>query len=164
MEPIRMELEGYQCPCPGTPHSSEWVEMEPETTIPMVVAAQHVIYKLEREELAVFYGAVTPALMRFGIREWSFMGDKGPLEITGPNIAAIIGKSDFLNQVSVFCLDRYLPDILHPLVQRRSRPSVPGLMADTMSPTPESGPKPLISPSRSSHKPTDGKPSEAPAP
>ena len=39
MEPIRMDLEGYSCPCPGTPHTLEWVEFEPETTMPMAMAA-----------------------------------------------------------------------------------------------------------------------------
>jgi hypothetical protein len=165
MEPIRMELEGYQCPCPGTPHSSEWVELEPSVTVPMGMAAMYQISRTEAEDEATNRGALAPILMRFGIRAWSFTDVHGAsMPIHSGSIEALLPFADAGYEVADKCFALYLGDIIRPLLARRNRRSGPGPMVDTTSPIPESGQTPQTLPSRYSRKAKAGSMSEAPAP
>ena len=165
MEPIRMELEGYPCPCPGTPHTLEWVDLEPEVTAPMGMAA---VYILGNEDIPDEPGAravLTPIFLRYGIRGWSFTGEKfSHVKVEPDSIARLLPFSGPGFEVADRCMDLYLSGIIAPLAARRSRQSGPGPMAVSTSPIPPSTPISPPSPMPSSPETTDGSPSEDPAP
>jgi hypothetical protein len=165
MEPIRMELEGYSCPCPGTPHSAEWVDLEPAVTIPMGMAAMAVIQGSSATTEPELYGEIAPILLRFGIRRWSFTDEhKNREPIHVDSIARLLPFAAIGYEVTNRCMGLYLGDLMRPLAVRASKRLVPGPMEPTTSPIPASGPRPPSSRSRSSRKSTAGPTSEGLAP
>jgi hypothetical protein len=165
MEPIRMELEGYSCPCPGTPHSAEWVELEPAVTIPMGMAAMAVIQGSEATEVPELYGELAPTLLRFGIRRWSFVDERRkPEPIHSDTIARLLPFAAIGYEVTNRCMGLYLGDLMRPLAARRSKRLGFGPTEGTTSQTPGSGAKSRSSRSRSSRKSTAGPTSEGLAP
>lgn len=161
MEPIRMDLEGYPCPCPGTPHTLEWVELEPGTTIPMGMAAMACLQRFEGGGTDVFYGLLAPILLRFGIRAWSFSDEKrGRVSINPDSIATLLPFGEVGYEVANRCMGLYLEEIMRPLARRQSARLGFTQTGGTTSATPTSGPTPRISRSRSSRKSTAGPTSE----
>lgn len=163
-DPIRVNVE-YPCPCPGTPHTAEWVDLEPAATMPMGMAAMACLQKSDTTDENIFYGELAPIVMRFGIRAWSFIDEKGgKVGINATTIAQLLPFGQGGYEVANQCLGLYLEELMRPLVKIRLAllASIP--TAPTTSPTPESGPKPPTPLSRSSRKSTAGSTSEAPAP
>ena len=146
MEPVRVEL------------GPDWVDLEPEVTLPMGMAAMYVVATMSEETEAELRGALAPVLLRFGIRAWSF-----PDRINDVSIARLLpfGTSGF--EVADAAFGLYLGDIIAPLAARRNRRSEPGPRDDSTSQTPASGPKLPTQPLQFSHESTVGKPSEVPA-
>ena len=165
MDPIRMELEGFPCSCAGTPHTTEWVELEPAATIPMGMAAMSCLQKSETSDESVFYGELAPILMRFGIRRWSFTDEKGGREsVNSESIARLLHFGAGGYEVANRCMGLYLEEIMRPLARRRVAQLGFSPTANSTSPTPMSGPTPLTRRSRSSRKSTAGPTSVDPAP
>lgn len=163
MEPIHMDLEGYPCPCPGTPHTLEWVEFEPTTTIPMGMAAMACLQRFEGGGTDAFYGELAPILLRFGIRRWSFTDEKGGRVSVNPTtIAELLPFGAIGYEVSNRAMGLYLEEVMRPLARRQVQRLGLTQTATTTPPTPESGLTPPISLSRSSRRRTAGRPSEAP--
>lgn len=165
MDPIRMELEGLPCNCAGTPHTTEWVDLEPATTIPMGMAAMACLQRSTTSDEDVFYGELAPILMRFGIRRWSFSDEKGGQEsVNADSIARLLPFGEGGYEVANRCMGLYLEELMRPLARRRSKQLGFSPTANTTSPTPMSGPTPLKPRSRSSRKSTAGRTSVDPAP
>ena len=167
-EPIRMVLEGYPCPCPGTPHTEEWVELEPAATVPMAMAAQSLIEQNQNADLATgvatLVGQISPVLMRFGVRRWSFVGDKGGrIGVDATEVERLLPMPYGL-PVAEKCMDLYLGDIMRPLEARRSKLLELGQTGDLTSPTPTPGDTIPKQSEPSSPESTDGSPSEVPVP
>jgi hypothetical protein len=135
-EPIRMELEGYPCPCPGTPHQSEWVDLESVVTIPMGMAATYVVVKLSDEATeAELRGLLAPIMLRFGIRDWSFRDGKARIPVDDTSIARLLPWSEIGFEIVDRCMDLYLAEIARPLAARKAKLSAPGSMDNSTSPT-----------------------------
>jgi hypothetical protein len=161
MEPIRLELEGYPCPCPGTPHSLEWVDLEPEVTAPMGMASVYILANEAIPDEASARAMLTPIFLRYGIRSWSFTGEKlGCIKVEPDSIARLLPFSGPGFEVADRCMDLYLSGIIAPLAARRSRLSEPGPMDVSTSPIPTSTPISPPSPTPSSPETTDGNLSE----
>lgn len=155
MEPIRMELEGYECPCPSHPHKVEWVELEPEVTNPMGMAGVYAIIHAGDTDEAGMRAILTPIFMRYGIRAWSFTGEKfAKVTIDQDTIARLLPFSGPGFEVADRCMDLYLDGLIRPLAARRNRLLGPGLMDTSTSPILEPTP---ISPTPSSPETTAGK-------
>jgi hypothetical protein len=142
-EPIRMVLEGYSCPCPGTPHLEEWLDLEPVATVPMAMATQSLLGQYQSSDvataLALMVGSISPILMRFGIRRWSFTEDKGGrVSIDATEVERLL-PLPYGIAVAERCMDLYLGDIMRPLEARRSKLSELGPTGDLTSPTPTPG-------------------------
>jgi hypothetical protein len=164
-EPIRIELEGYECPCPSKPHTTEWVELEPAATIPMGMAVMARLQRTETNDPDVWFGEAAPLLMQFGIRRWSFIDEKkGSVPVNPTTIAQYLPFGNGGYEVANRCTGLYLEEISRPLVRRRTALLASMRTVTTTSQTPPSGSTPLTPRSRSSRKSTAGQTSEAPAP
>jgi len=164
-EPIRMELEGYECPCPSHPHKVEWVDLEHAVTMPMGMAAMACLQATDASDSNTFYGELAPVVLRFGIRAWSFTDEKkGSVNINADSIARLLPFGNGGYEVANRCLGLYLEELMRPLVKKRLALLATMPMAPTTSQTPESGGKPPTPLSPSSRKSTAGPTSEAPAP
>lgn len=166
-DPIRVEIPGYPCPCPGGIHAVEWVDLEPEVTIPMGMAAMYtVLAMIEDATEADLRGALAPILMRFGIRTWSFRELAGlqghVVKVTPESVERLLPFTTAGFEVADKCMDLYLAGIIAPLVARRDRLLGTGQTEPLISPNPDTGPTPPKQSPPSSHKPMAGKPSEAP--
>ena len=161
---VRVELPDYPCPCPGSPHALEWVDLEPAVTIPMGMAAMYVVVSMADEATeADLRGALAPLFVRFGIREWSFCGvGKKPVKVHPDTVAQLLPFAAAGFEVADKCMDMYLEDIIRPLVQRRERLSAPGRTEISTSASPGSGTTPPTPSSPSLPIDTAGMPSEAP--
>ena len=161
-EPVRVELEGYPCPCPGSPHALEWVDLEPDVTIPMGMAAMYVVVSMGDEATeADLRGALSPILVRFGIRNWSFSEGKAKVRVNPDSVERLLPFADAGFEVADKCMDLYLADIIRPLQARRNRLLGLGQTANSTSPNPTPGPIIPMPSSPSSRKRTGTKPSGA---
>jgi hypothetical protein len=138
-DPVRVELD-----------SGEWVDLEPEVTIPMGMAAMYVVSITTGDE-ASYRGALAPVLMQFGIRAWSFN-----LTITPFAIAETLTFEKGGFEVAERCLQLYLPGLIRPLAARRQKRSEPGPREDSISPNPDSGTPPPTPSSPSLPESMDG--------
>jgi hypothetical protein len=156
-EPVRVELVGYPCPCPGSPHALEWVDLEPEVTIPMGMAAMYVVISMvDTASEADLRGALAPVLVRFGIREWSFREGSRTVKVEPDAVARLLPFAEAGFEVADKCMDLYLADIIRPLAARRDRLSGTGPKADSTSASPISGTPPQTPSSPSSPESMDG--------
>jgi hypothetical protein len=168
-DPIRLDLPGYPCPCPGTPHTLEWVDLEPEPTLAMGAAFNYRIAKMpyrptELDAETQARGEVAPFLVQYGIRAWSFTDEKGGrVKVHPDSIAALLpfggpGAPGF--EVTDKCMNLYLEAVSRPLRERWNRLLELGRKAGLTSPTPPSGESPPKPFEPSSRKRTAGKLSE----
>jgi hypothetical protein len=165
-EPIRMVLEGYPCKCPGTPHLEEWVDLEPAATVMMAMAAQSLIEQNQSADVAtgvaMLVGQISPVLMRFGIRRWSFTAEKGArIGVDATEVERLLPMPYGLT-VAEKCMDLYLGDIMRPLEARRSKLLGLGPTGDSTAPIPSSGDDPQKQSAPSLPENMDGSPSEVP--
>ena len=137
-EPVRVDLP------------NGWVDLEPEVTIPMGMAAMYVVSVTTGDE-ASYRGALAPVLMQFGIRAWSF-----DLTITPFSIAETLPFERGGFEVAQRCLELYLASLIRPLAERQLRHSGTGPKDDSISPSPDSGTKPPMPSSPSSPQNTEG--------
>ena len=172
---IRFPLEGYPCPCPGTPHEtgSEAVYLEPEATIPMGMAVSYRISNMttratELDAETQARGEVAPFLMQYGIRTWTFVDEKGGRVSVNPSTIAELlpfagpGNPGF--EVCDKCMTLYLEAVSRPLRDRWSKLLSGGATEGSTSPTPLSSKSRRKPSAPSSPANTDGQPSEAPTP
>jgi hypothetical protein len=165
MELERLVLEGYRCPCPGSPHKEEWVELEPAITVPMGMAAMYQIAHTPTGNEGDLRALLAPLFMRFGIRAWSFTDVKGgAITVSADSVERLLPFVEAGFEVADRCLDLYLEGIIAPLAARQERLLAHGPKDASTSPTPESGPTPLSQRSPSSRGKAAGSKSEAPAP
>ena len=165
MELERLVLEGYRCPCPGSPHTEEWVDLEPAVTIPMGMAAMFQMRNYPTDNEGDLRAQLAPLFMRFGIRAWSFTDVKGgTVTVSADSVERLLPFVTAGFEVADRCLDLYLWGIIAPLVARQAKLLEHGPKGASTSPIPASGPTPLSQRSPSSRGKAAGNKSEAPAP
>ena len=173
-EPIAVPVGA--CRCPGAPHADgDTVYLTPKMTIPMGIAAWHVVRNAT--DAADLEGRLANVYLHFGITGWSFVDRESPDSDPRP-VRWDPDKAEDL-------IEKYLPlweggftvaqkadelygeAIFYPLASARDqlrKSSQTGQTADLTPATPPSG-RTLPTPSApSSLNGTDGKPSEVPGP
>lgn len=142
------------CRCAGSPHPSDWVDLEPELTLAMASGALFAMKTADgtnSAQMAAISGAYLPA----AIREWSFIEDKEPVPITRENMERLIpwdkGGLEVTEQADALYSER----LMAPLVKRLSSSAPSGPTEKSTSPIPLSGHTPRKSSLRSSHDESD---------
>jgi hypothetical protein len=73
------------CRCPGAPHEDgDVVSLDAELSNQAGIAAQSAL--LTGESWEERYAGLLTALMRFSVREWTFLDDDGPIHVTPTNV------------------------------------------------------------------------------
>ena len=120
-DPIRVPLD-MACPCPGTPHTAEWVDLAPRLGIVGGAAASAAMRFAERTTSEV-EAAVAASFLRHGIVDWSFTGEpekdgrRSSLPITNANINAVLDWAS-AREVAERANDLYSEDLLRPLLAK----------------------------------------------
>lgn len=161
-EPVAVTVRGGDCPCPGQPHTSETVYLEPHLTATMGVAAMATI-RQSRAHRADMLGALSGVFLRTGIRRWTFTDAEGqPIPITPDAIEELLPWSHGGMELVTEADNLYSEDLFLPLAVTTRASSPPIATANSTPAIPPSGPEPPTSPSRSSRNGTAGKVSAAP--
>jgi hypothetical protein len=151
-EAIRVDVG--ECRCPGTPHASDWVDLEPELTLAMASGALFAMKTADSttsSQMAAIAGAYLPA----GIREWSFTEGKVPVPVDRENMERLMPWDKGGLEVTEAADALYSERLMAPLVKRLSPSAPDGQTEKPMSPIPLSGHTPRKSSLRSSHDGSD---------
>ena len=164
MEPSERRVTFEGCRCPGAPHrDGDWVEVVERVPIELGAAAL-VAGREGGSDPAAIEGLMARAFLRFGIDRWSFVDESGdPVAVDWEAIGRLLPFEDAY-RVADLVGELHTGTILRPLLARSSTPSPDGPTADSTSASPGSGSTPRTRSERSSRTPTDGQPSEVPAP
>lgn len=164
----RVELEG--CRCPGSPHDHDWVDVDPVVGIHLGGAVLSVFGRAGSSE-TVAQALLTEAYLLYGIGSWSFVDEQGDPVPVRPSDG---DWPDVVNRWLPFPDSFRVADrasevhpamgMVRPLLRGSSTPSQDGPTAGSTSASRASGSTPRTPSGRSSRTPTDGPPSEDPAP
>lgn len=164
----RVEFEG--CLCPGAPHPSDWLDLYPETTIEIGAAANLSIARHGNDEMALQV-ALTKAFVRYGIRGWNRVDDKGnEVAVNHDDPLWVVSLDAWLPWSRAFSVADaasmlYSGAVFDPLVKRLAARSQRGQTESSTSPNPDSGPSHQTpSGSSSPESSVDGEPSADPTP
>lgn len=154
-----------ECPCPGTPHTEEHVEIEPEATLAMCLRAYKVMAAAEGS-FAAKYAAIISAYVPSCITSWSFLelvdGAMKPVPINAENAERLLPWDKGGYEVAEKADELYSGRVFRPLVRRLPKVSPPSPTADSTSQNPAPG-SPIPTPSGpSSPSASAGKRSAAP--
>jgi hypothetical protein len=154
----------------GSPHpEGDWVDLHPVATIDVGAAAHIAIAQFGSDAMRLQV-ALGHAWLWYGIAAWSFVGEDGPVPVRpdDPGWAATVDRwlpfRDGGRDVVERANDLYEGDVIRPLALMTSGPSQDGQTAPSTSAEPTSGSESPTPSVPSSPTPTDGKPSEDPAP
>lgn len=155
-EGIRVPVRKGDCPCPGTPHEEEFVELEPLLSLPLASAALAAA-NVGEKTLAGMQAALIGAYLPGGIRAWSFVEGKPPLPvpITRENMERLIPWDRGGLEVSERADELYSPTLTAPLARRMQKASEPGPTEPSTSPSLPSGDATQPSSTPSSPAPLD---------
>lgn len=165
--PVRVPLQ-TSCPCPGTPHEEEWVDLAPRLGITAGAAAWAAINAAEPTNSEI-EAAIGHAFLRHGIVAWSFTGEAEPdgrrpsVPITNETIADLLDWGS-ASEVAERANELYSEDLFRPLARRLSASSPSGPTGESTSATTDSGDTPPTPSKRSSRAATAGTPSGVPVP
>lgn len=154
------------CRCPGSPHTTDTVELRPEITNPMGIAALYVINTgtTEGKTEADLRGELAQVYLHQGIIAWTFTdAEHRPVPITPANIDRLLPFHRGGMKVAQEADRLYSEDLLGPLAAPTSTSSPPTSTDDSTSATPPPGSPPLTPSRRSSRTSTDGRLSGVPA-
>lgn len=168
---MAVRVEGLPCPCPGTPHESDWVELFARPTI-AIGAAVHMAVALYGNEPLRMQAGLFEAEVVNGIVAWSFtrLDEKGkevpiPVERDLPNWPDVVNEYLPFDGAGRMVADKadelYSKEVLRPLVEAISKPSANGRSGRSTSRNRRSGGKRPKPPKQSSLIALDGKRSEA---
>jgi hypothetical protein len=138
-DPKRVDVGA--CRCPGAPHDSDWVDLEPELTLAMASGALFAM-RLAGDTASDQMAAISSSYLPSGIRDWAFTNeDESPVPINRDNMERLIpwdkGGSEVVEQADALYSER----LMAPLVRRLSISPKRGRTAKRMSPIPLSGHK-----------------------
>ncbi|MFN8520727.1 MAG: hypothetical protein U0667_15330 [Chloroflexota bacterium] len=164
----RVELGA--CRCPGAPHPSDWVDVDPVVSVHLGGAVLSVFGRAGSSE-TVAQALLTEAYLLYGIGAWSFVDEEGDAIPVRPSDG---DWPEVVNRLLPFPDSYRVADrasevhpamgMVRPLLRGSSTPSQDGPTAAPTSASPASGSTPRTPSGRSSRTPTGGSPSEAPGP
>ena len=126
----RVPVELAECRCPETPHDHDTVWLRAELGLEGGYAALRAIRvaAVDSEALAEELGRT---YARWGIVDWTFMDDDGPIECTPENIARL--SWDVIYPIAERGDELYGAALLRPLLARASKSSQRGQTAASTS-------------------------------
>lgn len=153
------------CRCPDGAHDPTGETVRFVERIPIAMGSAGLMALRQADADTDLMGLLAEVYLRFGIVEWSCLGDDGPLPITYVNVQERFPWADGGMEL-VEAADRlYGADLFAPLVRRRSISSSDGVTEAPTSVIPLNGHKPPKPSKRSSRTGSGaGKRFEAPAP
>lgn len=112
------------CPCPGTPHESDTVELREKLDLASGIAVQRLIIDANQAGTglgaAELTGLLSEGYLLYGVESWSFVGEQGhPVPVTKDTIRSVL-LSDFTlaAPVAEAADDLYMSAVILPLVNR----------------------------------------------
>ncbi len=151
------------CSCPSKPHPEDTVWLAANVDVRIGRAAMTALRTVPQafsDQMAV----LGTAFLHFGVREWSFVDDKGePLPVTVENIDARLTWNQGGMEVGEKADELYAGDLMVPLDRARSKASSAGPTETSTSVTQPTGSDTDSSPKPSLHTVSGGKLSEAKA-
>ncbi len=127
------------CRCPGAPHGDgDTVYLRPKLTLHGGMVAQRKIIDLAGGEADndEIMASLAEVFCRYGVADWTFTNEDGPIEVTPESIQAVLLDDFGLGfMVSDKAADLYTAELLDPLRARASKSS-------RRSPTNDSTPAP----------------------
>jgi hypothetical protein len=157
-------VEVGACRCPGSPHPSDTVSLEPELTLAMASGAMYAINTEADGTNSTLMRLLTEAYLPAGIREWTFVDDEGePVKIDREAMERLIPFDAGGLEVSEKADALYADRLMAPLVKRLSTLRKRGRTVKPTSPIPLSGRRPRKSSGPSSPDVSAGRQSAAPA-
>ena len=121
------------CPCPGTPHESDTVDLREKLGLSAGIAVQRLVIEANQAGTglgaAELTGLLSEGYLLYGVESWSFVGDQGhPVPVTKDTIRSVL-LSDFTlaAPVAEAADDLYMAAVILPLVKRAgsSSPTTP---------------------------------------
>lgn len=139
-EPVAVDVGG--CRCPGTPHESDIVYLEPEITLPMGMAAL-IAMRMGEPTVPAMTAAITGAELPLGIRSWTFTDEAGEEEPrTRENLERLIPWDNGGMEVAERADALYGERLMAPLLKRLSASAPSGRTGGSTSPIRLSGHRP----------------------
>jgi hypothetical protein len=154
-EPVRLVVRAGDCPCPGAPHDSEWVDLMATPTLPLAGA---IIVGIQSApgDVASREAAFVEACLPRAILAWSFMerddgGHVVPAVIDNDNLERLLpwahGGFELVNEIERL----YASEVSLTLERMTSKLSAPSSTDGSTSPSLPSGtdtPTPSVPSSR----------------
>lgn len=108
------------CRCPGAPHADgDVVSLDAELSTPAGIAAQAAL--TEGTTWDEKYTGLLMGLMRYSVREWTFLNEDGPVPVTPANVDAMLPWLKGGREVAGAVADLHQATILTPFVEAFNR-------------------------------------------
>lgn len=130
------------CPCPGTPHESDTVDLREKLDLASGIAIQRLIIEANQAGTglgaAELTGLLSEGYLLYGVEAWSFVGEQGhPVPVTKDTIRSVL-LADFslAAPVAEAADGLYMAAVILPLVKRAQNFSPTSLTNGSTSPRP----------------------------
>lgn len=136
------------CPCPGTPHEADTVELREKLDLASGIAIQRLVIDANQAGTglgaAELTGILSEGYLLYGVEAWSLVTDQGhPVPVTRDTIRThLLSDFSLAAPVAEAADGLYMAAVILPLVKRAGNSSPTSRTNGSTSPRPRGTPKP----------------------